>query len=409
MSLTGAQPARWDDALRIHLVGGSQAELTEIKRTLDNLEEPLVEVVGASTWSNVMAGAMSGVDATMLLFDRQDEACVACLQSLAERSPRAPLLALLRDRSTELIRLGLSLGADELLFLPLEPSTTIRTMLQMIEARRRARRHNGGTICSFTSTVGGVGVTSLSANLAFALSYGLGKRVALVDLDVQSGGLAEFLNLEPEHSILSVASRAHKLDSIELESALCRHPSGVYLLASPGRIADGERLSEKATGEVLDLMREVFDLVIVDCGGAINKNVVAAWRRSDHIFYLLDQSINATKCACRFAELFEQIDVGGLKPKFIVNRFNPRHPVDEEQLTYSLGQPVYARIPRDDKAMERVEARGLDLWQVASSSPLTRSIDDLAQMIVTGQAVVPERPSSVIPRLLAAVGAHQVG
>jgi len=55
------------------------------------------------------------------------------------------------------------------------------------------------------STVRGVGVSSLAANLALALRYALSKRVALVDLDLQSGGLAVTLNLEPERTIMALA------------------------------------------------------------------------------------------------------------------------------------------------------------------------------------------------------------
>ena len=42
---------------------------------------------------------------------------------------------------------------------------------------------------SLVSIVGGVGVSSIAANLALALRYKLNKRVALLDLDLQTGAL----------------------------------------------------------------------------------------------------------------------------------------------------------------------------------------------------------------------------
>jgi pilus assembly protein CpaE len=85
-------------------------------------------------------------------------------------------------------------------------------------------------VISVTSLVGGVGVTSLAANLALALTS-LHQRVALIDLDLQSGGLAVFLNLDPEVTIMPLVRLDRKLDSIQLESALTKHSSGVYMLA----------------------------------------------------------------------------------------------------------------------------------------------------------------------------------
>jgi len=86
-----------------------------------------------------------------------------------------------------------------------------------------------------------------------------------------------------------------KLDSIQLESALTKHPSGIYLLAAPKRIEDSELVADKTIGAVLELMRQLFDFVLVDCGGYIDENAVAAWERSDYLFYLLDQSIAAAR------------------------------------------------------------------------------------------------------------------
>ena len=79
--------------------------------------------------------------------------------------------------------------------------------------------------------------------------------------------MAVFLNLEPERSIMQLCESDRRLDSIQLESALTKHPSGIYLLAAPKRIEDSELVADRTIGEVLDLMRQLFDFVIVDCGG----------------------------------------------------------------------------------------------------------------------------------------------
>jgi pilus assembly protein CpaE len=225
----------------------------------------------------------------------------------------------------------------------------------------------------------------------------------VVDLDLQAGSMAVFLNLEPERTIMQLCEGDRRLDSIQLESALTKHPSGIYLLAAPKRIEDSELVSDKNIGEVLELMRQLFDFVVVDCGGYIDENAVAAWERSDHLSYLLDQSIAAARCAWRFVDLFGRLGLTGIEPSFILSRFVPHHPISEAQITHTLGRPIYAKIPRDEKVLERMQLRALDLWQVGSGTPLARAVEELARRLATGGEVVVEQNVGLVARLRSAL------
>ena len=254
---------------------------------------------------------------------------------------------------------------------------------------------------SIVSTVGGVGVTSLVGNLALALRRNLNQRVAVVDLDLQTGGLAVFLNLEPERTIMQLGENERKLDSIQLEAALTKHSSGVYLLAAPKRIEDCELVSDKTIAAALELLRQLFDFVIVDCGGYIDENAVAAWERSDFLFYVLDQSIAAARCAWRFLDLFSRLGLTVVEPAFLLSRYQQHHPINEEQISHTLGRPIFAKIPRDEKVLERVQLRAQDLWQVGQTSPLTRGIEELARRLVNGDAAI-EQSTGLVARLFSA-------
>ncbi len=394
MAVLGRKSDGRKGALRVLLVGEDEGRRAEIKAALENLGDPPLEIVsvtpqgGAQESSNGAAPA----DVTMVVFNGNEEASLNYLQKQAERSPRPALFALVRERSPGLMRQILRAGADELLFLPLDPGDATRALLKVSESHRREEKEQGGIICSVVSTVGGVGVSSLAANLALALRYTLSKRVALVDLDLQSGGLAVALNLEPERTIMTLTEGDKKLDSIQLEAALSKHPSGIYLLAAPKRIEDSELVSDVTLGSALDLMRRLFDFVVVDCGGYINENVVAVWERSDHLFYVLDQSIGAARCCWRFIELFGRLGLSGVQPHFVLSRYVSHHPISEEQIVNTLGRPIYAKIPRDEKALEKVQLLAKDLWQCAANSALTRSYEELARRLAAGDEDSEEAP-----------------
>lgn len=391
-------------ALRVLLVGEAEDRRTEVRVALAALGDPPLEIIEVAPGGGGSNGGPPP-DVTMVLFNGgNEEASLNFLQAQAEASPRPVLFALVHERSPVLMRRILRAGADELLFLPLDEGDATRALLKISETRRRAERQTGGVIVSMVSTVGGVGVTSLGGNLALALRYTLNKRVAVVDLDLQTGGMAVFLNLEPERTIMQLCEGDRRLDSIQLESALTKHPSGIYLLAAPKRIEDSELVSDKTIAAVLELMRQLFDFVVVDCGGYIDENAVAAWERSDHLFYMLDQSIAAARCAWRFVDLFGRLGLSGVEPNFILSKFMQNHPITEEQITHTLGRPIYAKILRDEKVLERMQLRAQDLWQVGAGSPLTRAVEELARRLASGGEAVAEQGGSLVSRLLSVLG-----
>src|SRR5208337_3153284 len=182
--------------MKVMLVGGPGEQRTQLKTVLAGLAEPQLEIVEgeAATAANLSENATAPPDATLVMVNGNEEAALSFLQSQSLHSPRPTLLALLTARSPSLMKRALRSGADEILFIPLDPGEATRALLKVSEARWRTERREGGLVISVASLVGGVGVTSLAANLALALAS-LHQRVALVDLDLQTGGLAVFLNL----------------------------------------------------------------------------------------------------------------------------------------------------------------------------------------------------------------------
>lgn len=391
--------------MKVMLVGEPGESRDQLKAVLTALTEPQLALIEgeAATAANLSENVGTPPDATLVMVNGNEDAALGFLQSQAQHSPRPTLLALLSARSPGLMKRALRAGADEILFMPLDPGEATRALLKVSETRWRTERREGGTVISVTSLIGGVGVTSIVANLGLALQS-LHQRVALIDLDLQTGGLAVFLNLEPEVTIMPLVRLEHKLDSIQLESALTKHSSGVYLLAAPKRIEESELVSDLTVGTVLDLIRQLFDYVVVDCGDHVDENAVAAWERSDHLFYVLNQSVAAARCAWRFVDLFERLGLTTLEPSFILNRYSSSHPLTERAIESTLARSISAKIPNDQRTFETVEMKAQDLFQVAPSSPAARAMLELAARVMPQtEPVVRE---TFIGRLKSAFAAH---
>ncbi len=401
-------------ALAVLVAASDSAQRAEVRRVLAALEEPrllVLESDGART-DEGGPGAPQGVEAdvAMVVVGANKEAAVARLQEQDRHTPRPAVFALLGEPSEPLVRRVLNAGADEVLpFPPSEPQAWMRALLKVNEVRRAGRRKGRAATFSLTSVMGGVGLSTLSANLGLALLHTTGARVALIDLDLQQGGLGALLGVKGERTMLPLASAGDKLDPGALEAALTRHPTGLYLLAAPGRIEESEQITDTTVEAVLEAMSQRFDYVVVDCGRHIDGNTAAALERSSEVLYVLRQGVHAVRCALRFLDLCGRLQIGR-EPRLVLNKYNPRHPISEAQISATVRRPIYARVPRDDHLMKRAAALEQPPCQFAPHSALVRAYEELAERLAAGQrpqaAHYAARAPGFMSRLLTALGAR---
>lgn len=112
-----------------------------------------------------------------------------------------------------------------------------------------------------TSSVNGEGKSYVATNLAISLSL-LGKRVALVGLDIRKPMLASYLNLPSQGCLTSyVAEDAYTIEDIIVPSGVANLdilPAGV-VPPNPSELLQSERLDE-----LMAELRQRYDYVIVD-------------------------------------------------------------------------------------------------------------------------------------------------
>lgn len=143
--------------------------------------------------------------------------------------------------------------------------------------RERPRR---AQIVTVTSGKGGVGKTNLAVNLAIACAA-LGKRVVVIDVDLGLANVDVVLNVNSRFNLSHVISG--KRDILEI---LTPAPGNIEIV--PG--ATGvERMANLDAGEranlvgSLDKLSGKADLVIVDTGAGISRNVIGFTAAADQV------------------------------------------------------------------------------------------------------------------------------
>ncbi len=379
-------PARKSGRLHpIHVVvaGGDEAQRSTLQEALNQISELEIDFI-----SEEEAGRRGERGAILMLI--LDSAHPDYWRQEVRRHNFdrrfGAVVALLEDDSPNALRRALQAGADDVLGMPPAPGQAYHTLFRISELSHSREGLQEKMLCSLVSVSGGVGVSHLTVNLALAMHRLFEKRTGIVELDLQAAPLTVLLNQDSEHTIAELADPTSAIDSIRLESVLCKHDSGLYWLSAPKRIEEAELISAATVEATLRVMRELFDVVLVDCGAHLTESSIVVWERSDHLLYVVDQTVTAIRAAQRFLDLYQRLGLRDVRPAFVLNRYMPASPITRERIEAALGQAVYASIPRDEKSYSEQQVSGQDLWKIRSAGALCHSIEQLARQLYGADA-----------------------
>jgi septum site-determining protein MinD len=178
------------------------------------------------------------------------------------------------------------------------------------------RNAEQGRCLVITSGKGGVGKTTVTANLGAALADG-GKRVVVVDADVGLRNLDVVMGLENR-------VRLHSLDVIEgtcaLEQALVRDRVRKSLMLLPAaQNRDKDEIEPDDMSDLVGELRESFDVVLVDCPAGIEQGFRNAVAGANEAIIVTTPEVSAVRDADRVAGLLPN----DMPARLIINRLRP--------------------------------------------------------------------------------------
>jgi Flp pilus assembly CpaE family ATPase len=138
-----------------------------------------------------------------------------------------------------------------------------------------------GKVVTVFAAKGGCGKTTLATNLGVVLSQH-GQRVCVVDLDLAFGDVAITTKLAPVRTIVDALPMAGHLDVTGAASLLTGYRPGLEMLLAPVAPGDAEKVPPALAGELLGVLRGMFDYVVVDTPPQFSEHVLVALDASAH-------------------------------------------------------------------------------------------------------------------------------
>jgi len=308
--------------------------------------------------------------------------CTEEIKHILSKFPQTSVFVTSADKSSDLILSTMRAGAVEYLLEPVE-ATDLAEGLQKVGRlwlTKPAESSQSGRIISVYNPIGGMGTTTVAVNLAATIAANGGK-VALVDLNLYSGDVSSFLDVNPAYTLSSVTSNVARLDASFLMSVMTKHASGVYVLTEPLEVDEALDITPEQIVRVLALLKGVFSHIVIDTGGSIAGCNQTIFESSDYILFNTVLSLPSLKNAKRYLTALEKKGLRKDKVKLVVNRYLSRADIQIADAEKVLDHKVFITIPNEYNDVIASINKGTPIVGMVPRSPVSKAIVRLYEQL----------------------------
>src|SRR5215470_18410842 len=241
-----------------------------------------------------------------------------------------------------------------------------------------------GQIVTVFSAKGGCGKTTLALNLGVALAKQAASRVCVVDLDLSFGDVGISLQLSPLRTIADGLPMVGHLDMAGTASLLTAYQPGLAMLLAPVTPGDAEKVPPRLVGELLGVLRNMFDYVVVDTPAAFSEHVLTAIDVSSQLVLITTPDVPALKNLRVTLDMLDLLSYPRQIRSVVINRSDSKVGLSLEHVERAVRCPISGYIP-SSRAVPISINKGVPITLESPGHPVSQAIAKLAQQRVIGE------------------------
>ena len=324
-----------------------------LNKEFDEGTDLIVLSLGESDWSSVL-----------------DWASNICIDQYSD------ILVVGPAENVDIVRRSMQLGAKDFLERAVSAEDFHKSIDKLQEHIAKHSSQESASIISVINAKGGSGATFIATNLAHILADASKSKAALVDLDVQFGTTAQYLDLYPDMGLMEVLDSIEEMDGLALEGHMQKHESGLRLMSlMPEKVVLPEEISAQKLTQFFNLMAKEYQHIVVDLPRQIDHMTAMAMERSDHIILVVQQSLSHLKDATRMINILRnEIGIPNNRVNVVVNRYDKRSEITLDDIDKAMKVNVSSVIPNDYTTVCESLNSGEPLFAYAKSSAVTHAL-----------------------------------
>jgi pilus assembly protein CpaE len=309
------------------------------------------------------------------------------IREVALRFPAVGVILVTSDAGPGLFQAAMDYGARGLVALPLSYEELASRVQAVAQWSVGVRRHLGaggdvftgvgGTVVTVSGAKGGVGTTLTAIQLALA-AQASGRATALVDMDLQTGDVASYLDVQFRRSVVDLAAITDISPRV-LADAVFRHDTGVALLLAPAEGERGEDVTDRAARQIVSALRSRYEVVVIDCGAQLGGAGAAAVEMADTALLVTTPDVIAVRGAKRAVRMWDRLQIRKAEETtVVVNRHSRATEIQPPLIQKITGTTVAATaIPAHYKELQAVVDAGR-VHELESKSTVKQALWGLA-------------------------------
>lgn len=292
---------------------------------------------------------------------------------------------------------GLEAGADEYVTKPVDPkemAVRVKSLLARTQRLRQVvvtpggQRSRQGKLVALIGAKGGVGTTTLVANLSIGLQIRSYKTVA-VEMRPYFGTLARHFGVTPTATLNDLMEMTPKsINEKQITPRLLATQQGVSLLVGPQQLKEYREPQPEQVEAILENLTLMAEYVVVDLPHMPSVANRAALRSAHTIILVVEPEATCVASALALIELLRAWTIAPAIIKFvIVNRMQSVQAISAAELERTLGCELLGAITSaPDMAMVSLNM-GSPMISYAPTSLVAGTIQDVVGRLVYAKPV----------------------
>lgn len=326
-----------------------------------------INICGVFTDYEAGLEALSNTGKCVLFIDvsRNFDRAVAQIKNIKDKYKDVFVAALSDKTSTENIIKVMRAGAKEFITKPVIQTKFLETLEEIKAEYFSTEQIDTCKIISTFSNKGGIGKTSIAVNLAVELAQMTKEKVALIDLNLQLGDVATFLDLAPAFAMDYISDNINNLDDEELLKAMTRYKNtSLYVIADPLNVDKSQDITAEQIKKILSALKRTFSYIVIDIASNIDSKTITALDYSDLILLISTANLPAIRSTQRCMEFFKKLNYGSEKTKLVLNRYMDNEEIKTPDIEEVFKQKVYWKIPNNYLTMMSAINKGVPVNEI---------------------------------------------
>jgi pilus assembly protein CpaE len=258
-----------------------------------------------------------------------------------------------------------------------------------------------GRILAVVGAKGGVGASTVSHNIAWAIARDLNLDSVVTDLDLAFGTAGLDFNQDPPQGIADAVFSPERIDTAFVDRLLSKCSDNLSLLAAPATLERVYDFGDEAFDSILDSLRATVPSIVLDLphqwSGWTKRTLLAA----DDILIVAAPDLANLRNAKSMVDILKAGRANDHRPFYLLNQVGvPKRPeIKAGDFAKALDDDPIAIIPFDPQLFGTAANNGQMVAEVSAKHPTTEIFSQLAQLL-TGRAEVKKQKSGILTPLL---------